>query len=165
MNFDPNGVDATNKPMPQSLSNVYIHITFSTKNRMPLLSNKDISERLYSFLGGICREFKCNPIQVGGYKDHIHILCLLGRETTQSKLLENLKKRSSAWIKDLGNNYQNFYWQEGYGAFSVNPTEIDKVIAYIKNQEEHHRKYTFQDEYRAFLRKYDIEYDERYMWD
>ncbi|NDV58868.1 IS200/IS605 family transposase [Bacteroides sp. 519] len=151
--------------MPQSLSSIYVHITFSTKNRISLLKDDEINASLYNFLGGICKEMKCNPIQIGGHTDHIHILCLLGRETTIAKLVENLKKRSSLWIKDFGNNYQKFYWQEGYGAFSVNSTETDKVINYILNQKEHHRKWTFQDEYRAFLHKYNVKYDEQYVWD
>ncbi|MDL2304449.1 IS200/IS605 family transposase [Bacteroides sp. OttesenSCG-928-D19] len=151
--------------MPQSLSNVYLHLTFSTKHRVPLLANREVSSRLWEFIGGICREMKCYPIQIGGYSDHVHILCLLGREISQARLVENLKKRSSAWMKTLGEAYTKFYWQEGYGAFSVNPTEKDKVVQYILAQEEHHRKRTFQEEYRAFLNKYNVNYDERYVWD
>jgi putative transposase len=90
---------------------------------------------------------------------------MLSRKVAQMKLLEEIKKQSSKWIKTKGQVYSNFYWQEGYGIFSVNPTETDVVVKYILNQEEHHKKITFQDEFRAFLKKYKIEYDERYVWD
>ena len=150
--------------MAQSLSKVYVHIVFSTKHRQNLIDDH-IKTPLFEYLGGICRGLDCNPVQVGGYQNHVHILCLLSRKVTQMKLLEELKKRSSKWIKTKGNAYSNFYWQDGYGIFSVNPSEIDRVIDYIKNQEGHHQKRSFQDEFRAFLKKYKVEYDERYVWD
>lgn len=150
--------------MPQSLSKVYTHITFSTKNRESLI-DEDIEERLFEYLGGICKGLDCNPVKVGGYKNHVHILCTLSRKITQSVLLEKLKKESSKWIKMQGAKYSNFYWQNGYGIFSVNPTEIEIVKNYIKNQKEHHRTKTFKEEFLAFLKKYKIDYDERYVWD
>jgi putative transposase len=150
--------------MPQSLSKVYVHITFSTKNRENLI-DKNIQERLFEYLGGICKGLECNPARVGRHLDHIHILCTLSRKITQASLLEQVKKESSKWMKTNGDKYKNFYWQNGYGIFSVNPTEIDVVTDYINNQEEHHKKRTFQDEFKAFLKKYKIEYDERYVWD
>ena len=150
--------------MAQSLSKVCVHIVFSTKHRQNLIDDH-IKTPLFEYLGGICRGLDCNPVQVGGYQNHVHILCLLSRKITQMKLLEELKKRSSKWINTKGAAYSNFYWQDGYGIFSVNPSEIDRVINYIKNQEEHHQKRSFQDEFRAFLKKYNVEYDERYVWD
>jgi len=150
--------------MGQSLSKVYVHITFSTKNRIELI-DKSIEDRLFDYLGGICKGLNCNPVQVGGYRNHVHILCLLDKQVTQSKLLEEVKKQSSKWIKTIGSQYSNFYWQRGYGIFSVNPKQVDVVTNYIQNQEQHHQKKTFQDEFRAFLKKYEIEYDERYVWD
>ena len=150
--------------MAQSLSQVYVHLTFSTKNR-ELYINDDIKPRLFEYLGGVCNKLECQVLQVGGHDDHIHILCLLSKKITQIKLLEEVKKSSSKWIKTIDRKYQKFYWQNGYGIFSVNPSETDVVINYIKNQREHHRKYTFQDEFRAFLKKYQVEYDERYVWD
>ena len=113
------------------------------------------------FAGGL----ECNPIIVGGHQDHVHILCLLSRKIAQMKLLEEVKKQSSKWIKTKGEAYSNFYWQDGYGIFSVNPSEIEVVIRYISNQEAHHRQRTFQDEFRGFLEKYKIDFDERYVWD
>jgi len=101
---------------------------------------------------------------VGGYKDHIHILCMLSKKIALSKLMEELKAHSSKWIKTKGDAYKNFYWQDGYGAFSVNPSQVEVVINYIAKQKEHHGKKKFQDEYRAILDKYAIEYDERYVW-
>ncbi len=150
--------------MGQSLSNVYVHITFSTKNREKLI-DKAIENDLFHYLGGICKGLECNPIQVGGYRDHVHILCKLSKKITQIKLLEEVKKQSSKWIKTKGSKYSKFYWQDGYGIFSVNPSELGVVIEYIKNQEAHHKTKTFQEEYRAFLKKYEVEFDERYVWD
>jgi len=125
----------------------------------------DISERLYEYLGGICRALDCQPVKVGGYKNHVHILCLLSRKISQAKLMENLKRDSSKWIKTVDSKNLDFYWQDGYGMFSVNPTEIDKVVDYIENQHEHHKHKTFEDEFRTFLKKYNVDYDERYVWD
>ena len=150
--------------MPQSIAYNYLHITFSTKYRVPMI-DEAIEEELFKYIGGICKNLECNPIKVGGYRDHIHILCVLSRKIALMKLLEEIKSHSSKWIKTKGDQYKNFYWQRGYGSFSVNPAEIDVVIRYIENQAEHHKKKTFQDEYIAFLKKYNAEYDERYLWD
>jgi REP element-mobilizing transposase RayT len=150
--------------MGQTLVKNYIHIVFSTKYRQPLIHQTEEHE-LYSYLGGICNKLGCQVIKVGGYTDHIHILCMLSKKITLMKLLEELKSHSSKWIKTKGEAYTNFYWQDGYGAFSVNPGEVEIVTNYITNQKEHHRKKTFQDEYKVFLKKYDVTYDERYVWD
>jgi putative transposase len=150
--------------MPQSIAYNYLHITFSTKYREPLI-DEAIEEELFKYIGGICKNLECNPIKVGGYRDHIHILCVLSRKIALMKLLEEVKSHSSKWIKTKGDQYKNFYWQRGYGSFSVNPAEIDIVVRYIENQAEHHKKKTFQEEYVAFLKKYNAEYDERYLWD
>ncbi len=150
--------------MPQSLSKVYVHIIFSTKNRQNLIDDS-IEASLYEYLGGICKGLECNPVKVGGHKNHVHVLCLLSRKVAQMKLLEGIKKQSSKWIKTKGQAYSNFYWQDGYGIFSINPTETDKVIDYIQLQQEHHKHKSFQDEFIAFLKKYQVEYDDRYIWD
>ena len=150
--------------MGQSLVKNYIHIVFSTKYRQPLIQQSVVSE-LYCYLGGICNKLGCQVIKVGGFTDHIHILCLLSKKITLVKLLEELKSHSSKWIKTKGEAYSNFYWQDGYGAFSVNPSDVEIVINYIANQKEHHSKKTFQNEYTAFLKKHEVEYDERYVWD
>lgn len=150
--------------MGQSLVKNYIHIIFSTKLRLPLI-HPPHQDELYSYIGGICKALECPPIKIGGYTDHIHILCMLSKKIALMKLLEEIKSHSSKWMKTKNTTLKNFYWQNGYGAFSVNPSEIDKVIAYIENQKEHHQKKIFQDEYRELLKKYEVEYDERYLWD
>jgi len=150
--------------MSQSLSKVYVHITFSTKNHQPYIDDT-IEISLFEYIGGICKGLDCNPVKIGGHHDHVHILCLLSRKTAQMKLLEEIKKQSSKWIKTKGKIYSDFYWQDGYAIFSVNPSETDVVVAYIANQHEHHKKITFKDEFRAFLKKYKVDYDERYVWD
>ena len=150
--------------MPQSLVKNYIHITFSTKNRQPLI-DEGIKEELFSYLGGICKNMECNPLIVGGHKDHVHILCLLSRKVALMNLMEKLKAYSSKWIKTKGQQYQNFYWQNGYGGFSVHPTQTGTVRNYISTQDEHHKEKSFKDEYRTFLKENDIKFDERYVWD
>ena len=131
-------------------------MVFSTKNRKPLIS-KEIQDDLFSYLGGICKNLECNPIQVGGYRDHVHILCLLSKKIALMNLIEKIKSNSSKWMKTKGEQFTDFYWQNGYGVFSVNPTEIEIVQQYILNQEEHHKKISFQDEFLKFLKKYKVE--------
>lgn len=150
--------------MGQSLIKNYIHIVFSTKHREHLI-NPPHEHELHNYLGGICKNAECQPIIIGGYTDHIHILCMLSKKIALMKLVEEVKSHSSKWYKTKDTSLKNFYWQDGYGAFSVNPAEVDVVSQYIANQKEHHSKKTFQDEYRAFLKKYHVEYDERYVWD
>ena len=150
--------------MPQSLVKNYLHITFSTKHRVTIIK-KSIQKDLFAYLAKICNELECYAIEVGGVEDHVHILCSLSKKITLIKLLEEMKRSSSKWIKTQGVDFKNFYWQIGYGAFSVNPKEIEIVQKYILNQEEHHRNKSFQDEYRSFLQQYDVEFDERYVWD
>lgn len=148
--------------MGQSLVKNYVHIVFCTKYRQERIY-PPVEAELHAYLGGICKRLECYPIQVGGYTDHIHVLCMLSKKIALMKLVEELKSHSSKWIKRK--EYKDFYWQDGYGAFSVNPSEIDVVVNYIANQREHHSKKTFQEEYRAFLIKYEVDYDERYVWD
>lgn len=150
--------------MGQSLVNNYLHIIFSTKNRQPLIQ-PPVEAELHTYLGGVCNKLESQVIKVGGYTDHVHILCMLSRKIALMKLLEEVKSHSSKWMKTKGDAYRNFYWQEGYGAFSVNPSEVETAVGYIANQHEHHRKKTFQEEYLAFLKKYKVAYDERYIWD
>jgi putative transposase len=150
--------------MGQSLVQIYIHLIFTTKHRQPLIHD-DFEDELYAYLGGICKELQCSPIKINGDKDHVHILCILSKKIALMKLLEELKSNSSKWMKTKSHELCNFFWQDGYGTFSVNPSEVDAVINYIENQKEHHKKITFQEEYRAFLKKYKVEYDERYVWD
>jgi REP element-mobilizing transposase RayT len=149
--------------MPQSLSKVYTHIIFSTKHRRDLIDD-DIEHELFDYLGGVCQALECHPVQVGGYRNHVHILCTLSRKVAQVQLLEEVKKRSSKWIKTRGEVYSDFYWQDGYGIFSVNPRQTDRVVAYIRNQKSHHQNMDFKTEFRGFLNRNHVEYDERYVW-
>ncbi len=150
--------------MGQSLVKNYIHIVFSTKYRDPMIYPPYESE-LHTYLGGVCKKLECQSIKIGGYTDHIHILCMLSKKISLMKLVEEIKSHSSKWYKTKNESLKNFYWQDGYGAFSVNPSEVDVVIAYIEHQHEHHDRKSFQTEYRAFLKKYQVEFDENYVWD
>lgn len=141
-----------------------MHITFSTKNREQLI-DKEIEKELFSYLAGICRNLECSPIIVGGHKDHVHILCLLSRKIALMKLIEELKSHSSKWIKTKGEKYKNFYWQNGYGGFSIASSQIDVVRNYILRQKEHHEQHSFQEEYRTLLKEFEVKFNERYVWD
>lgn len=148
--------------MPQSLSRVIIHLVFSTKNREPLLT-PDRREPLFAYLAGALTGLNCPPIRVGGVEDHVHLLFGLARTVSTSQVVEEIKKESSKWAKM--HVHPCFYWQNGYGAFSVSPSNVEQVDTYVANQEAHHRTITFQDEFRALLRRHDITWDERYVWD
>ena len=150
--------------MPQSLSQVILHIVFSTKERRPWL-DAEIRSRIHAYLATVCRDCDCPAYRVGGASDHIHIATRLSRTISQAGLLEKIKKTSSAWIKHQGNQYSGFFWQAGYRGFSIGQSQLEKLLRYIERQEEHHRTHTFQEEYRNLLRKYHIEFDERYIWD
>ena len=150
--------------MPQSLVKIYVHTIFSTKNRQPLI-DQEISNDLFSYLAGICNGLECFPIKIGGYRDHVHVLSLLSKKIAVMQFLEELKTSSSSWIKKQNEGYEKFYWQRGYGAFSVSASHVDVVSRYIESQPEHHRTITFQDEYRKILREHKIDFDERYVWD
>jgi REP element-mobilizing transposase RayT len=151
--------------MPQSLSAVYIHLVFSTKARRPLLRDKPIRDALHSYLGGVSKKLECQPIQVGGVEDHIHLLARFGRTVSQAEWVKELKRVSNVWLQDHGTDFVDFEWQGGYSTFSVSQSNLQLVENYIANQEEHHRKMGFQDELRALLRKHQIEWDEKYLWD
>ena len=150
--------------MPQSLAKILTHIVFSTKQRSPYLS-KDICTELYPYIAKILINQNCYPIEIGGVSDHLHVLCAISKNISASKLIEELKTTSSKWIKTKNNDLVNFHWQSGYGIFSISPKHADVVKTYITNQEKHHQQITFQDEFRRLLDKYNITYDERYVWD
>ena len=141
-----------------------MHLIFSTKHRSPFI-RAPLDNELYAYLAGVCNNLGCHALIVGGYTDHVHMLCLVSPKVALMKLLQDVKSNSSRWMKTKDEWVKNFYWQDGYGAFSVNPLEVDAVIGYITNQHDHHQRFTFQDEYRAFLKKYKVAYDEKYIWD
>ena len=151
--------------MPQSLAQIYLHIVFSTKNRQPFLEDETLRTETHAYLAGTCRNLGSPSLIVGGVEDHVHILCMLSRKCTVADFLRELKRDSSKWIKTKKTSLSSFHWQFGYGAFSVSPSHVNSLRKYIADQEEHHRRETFQDEFRRLLKKYGVEYDERYVWD
>jgi len=151
--------------MPQSLARIVLHITYSTKNRVPFLRDPLVRTELYAYLAGVLQNIGCEPIIVNGVEDHIHILSNFSRTITVAGLIERMKINSSKWVKDRGAAYRDFYWQGGYGAFSVSESSVARVRTYIERQQEHHRKITFQEEFRALCRKHGVQIDERYAWD
>ncbi|HZL90604.1 MAG TPA: IS200/IS605 family transposase [Pirellulaceae bacterium] len=151
--------------MPQSLANVLLHVVFSTKNREKLLHTKEVRDVMTGYLIGTLQNLKCPSLQVGVVADHVHILCSLHRTLSIAKLVEEVKTSSSARIKEEGRQLANFQWQNGYGVFSVSPSNAPDVKQYVANQDEHHRQRTYHEEFRLLLARHGIEYDERYVWD
>jgi len=149
--------------MGQSLTKVYVHIVFSTRNRQKII-DEQIEDSLFEYIGGICKELKCYPVKVGGYLDHIHILCILSKHIAHVKLVETIKKQSSKWVKLKGQKYVNFYWQSGYAIFSINYNRIDIVERYILNQKKHHQQNSFKNELLEHLKDNDMDYNEEYLW-
>jgi putative transposase len=150
--------------MSQSLSSILIHLIFSTKNREPFIT-PEIEPELHPYMAKILRELKSPSLAIDGASDHVHILFSLGRVITIADVVEEVKTNTSKWIKTKGPEFRNFHWQRGYGAFSIGQSSVAALKRYIRSQKEHHRRVTFQEEYRKFLKAYGIEYDERYVWD
>lgn len=151
--------------MPQSLSAVYIHLVFSTKERRPLLRDAARRGSLHAYLGSISKNLDCPPILVGGTEDHVHPLCRFGRTIAQAEWVKELKRVSHLWLQEQGPDYADFQSQGGYADFSVSQSNLEAVQQYIAKQEEHHRRLSFQDELRALLRRHALKWDERYVWD
>lgn len=150
--------------MPQSFTKLYTHLVFSTKNRQPFLDD-NIRPRVHAYLATIVRDMDSPWVVVGGVADHVHLLFDMSKKHAVVDIVEKVKRESSKLVKSLGPAYSSFYWQRGYGAFSVSPTLCNEAEAYVRGQEEHHRTKTFQEEYRVLMERYGIEYDERYVWD
>ncbi len=151
--------------MPQSLAKILVHTVFSTKDRRPFLRDKLLLEELHRYLGGILTNLDCQPIIVGGVEDHVHLLCALSRTYDAVAMVKEVTRSSSLWLKTKSPDLADFAWQNGYGIFSIGFSQIESVRDYIVGQEEHHRKISFQGEFRQLLRRYEIEFDERYVWD
>jgi len=150
--------------MAQSLSQIYVHLIFSTKNRHPFI-NKEIKEQLHAYIAGTLKNLESPALMINSVSDHIHILFRLSRNHSLSKIVEETKKESSKWIKTQDIALKKFSWQAGYGAFSVSSTKVETVKNYISNQEEHHRKISFQEEVEEFMRNYSVEeYDPVFFW-
>lgn len=150
--------------MPQSLSNILLHLIWSTKDRHPWLELGP-REKTHAFLAGAVRRMDCEAYRVGGVADHVHLAVRLSRTLSVADLVKEVKTASSKWLKEQDPAFTGFSWQQGYGAFSVGMSQKETLLHYIDTQEEHHRTRTFQDEYRDFLKKYGIDFDERYVWD
>jgi putative transposase len=150
--------------MPQSLSNILVHIVFGTKNRVSHFDT-EIAKELHLYLATVARNTGSDCLLVGGVTDHVHLAIRLSRTATVAKLVETLKTASTKWLKAKCPNLATFAWQCGYGAVSRSPGELQGLLRYISGQEEHHRTVSFEEEYRALLMENGIEFDERYMWD
>ena len=151
--------------MSQSLAKILVHIVFSTKNRQTFLQDEAIRGELHAYTIGVLKSLESPSIAINSVEDHIHILCLLSRKIAVMKLVEEIKTSTSKWIKTKGQTYRGFYWQGGYGAFSVSESKREEVQRYIQHQAEHHRRLTFQEEFRQLCVKHGIEIDERYVWE
>lgn len=150
--------------MANTYTCLHYHVIFSTKHRERWIT-QDIEQRMWSYLGGIGSQNNLKPLLIGGVDDHVHMLLSMPPSISVSEALKRIKGGSSGWVKDNFPGLKGFGWQDGYGAFTVSGSQIPEVDEYIRNQREHHRLKTFQEEYRAFLDKHEIEYDERYLWD
>ena len=148
--------------MSNTYTSLNYHIVFSTKNREPWLK-EDIRERLWPYLGGIARENGMKALEIGGVADHVHLLLSIPASMALSKAVQLIKGGSSHWMKETFPKVTGFAWQDGYGAFTVSQSQLDAVREYIRNQEEHHRTKSFAEEYRAFLERHQVEFDERFL--
>lgn len=150
--------------MPQSLSQLLVHVVFSTKNRERILLD-EVRDELHAYIGGVINNLRGTLLAAGSVEDHIHLCLAHPRTIAPSELIKEIKASSSKWLKEKDRKFENFYWQSGYGIFSISPSHRNALEEYIKNQREHHRVVTFQEEYRKLLEKYGIPYDEKYVWD
>ena len=150
--------------MPQSLARLHVHLVFSTKYRQPLITDP-VRDALHAYMATVLKNIGCAPVLINSVEDHIHILFDLARTVSISQAVEEVKKSSSKWIKTQGTEFASFAWQAGYGAFAVSESNVPAVRNYIARQQEHHRRKSFQDEYRVFLERHGVAYDEQYVWD
>ncbi|MGQ7870281.1 transposase [Sunxiuqinia sp. sy24] len=149
--------------MAQSLSKLFVHLIFHIKSGSVKIRGTE-NLKLYAYLGSVLKSNDSIPIIINGTEDHVHILCVMSKNISLAKLVEEIKRHSSRWIKTLNGYYELFAWQGGYGGFSVSPSVYDKTKRYIENQEEHHKRMSFKEEYLMFLKEYGIDFDERYLW-
>ena len=149
--------------MSQSLSKLYLHLIFHIKSQSVSISPDDCDD-LYAYMGAIVKDNESIPILINGTTNHVHILCVMSKNIALSKLVEEIKRHSSRWIKTRSNYYKKFAWQGGYAGFSVSQSLHDKTKRYIEKQKEHHKKMTSKEELIIFFKEYNIEFDERYLW-
>jgi REP element-mobilizing transposase RayT len=151
--------------VPQSLANVLVHIVFSTKERRASLQNDDLRVEMHRYLAGVCKTLECPAVIVGGATDHVHLLASQSRTIALAEWVKEMKRASSLWAKKRSTQWELFQWQAGYAAFSVSQSQKGRVQEYISSQESHHRQISFQDELRQLMKKHEIAFDERYVWD
>ncbi len=149
--------------MATALVKIDVHLVFHVKSTLKTIRKED-KTRLYEYIGGIIKSMGGIPMGIGGTEDHVHILFSLPKSSSIAECAKVIKSKSSLWIKTIDTYYSMFSWQEGYGAFSVSPTLLDKTRAYIQNQESHHIKRTFREECMMFAKAYNVEFDEKYMF-
>ncbi len=149
--------------MANTYTSLHFHIIFSTKNRQRWIT-EDVEQRIWEYIGGIARQNEMKALQIGGVEDHVHVVVGIRPIMAVSQVVQKLKGGSSKWIHETFPTLAGFEWQDGYGAFTVSRSNLPELILYVVNQREHHRVRTFQEEYRAFLEKHQVEYDERYVW-
>ena len=150
--------------MPQSFARLHIHLVFSTKHRAPLLAEA-VREQFHGYVARVLQNLDCPALLINSVADHVHILFELARTAALSEVVQELKQASSKWLKTQGDEFADFSWQAGYGAFSVSESQTEGVKAYIAGQAEHHRKKSFQEEFRTFLERHGFKIEERYVWD
>jgi len=150
--------------MPQSLAKNLIHLVFSTKNREPILTER-VRGPLCAYASAVMRDIDSSVIAINAWRDHVHMLFALSKNRSLSQVVMEVKRATSKWIKTQGTEFARFHWQSGYGAFSIGQSGVDEVKTYIANQADHHRVKTFEEEFRSFLKRYQIEFDERFLWD
>jgi putative transposase len=151
--------------MPQSLANALLHVVFSTKERRALFQNLELRDEMHRYLAGVSAKLDCPAVVVGGASDHVHLLANQARTIALADWVKELKRASSVWAKRRTRDWGLFQWQAGYGAFSVSQSQKTRVERYIRSQEEHHRRWSFQDEYRQLLRRHNVAFDEQHVWD
>jgi REP-associated tyrosine transposase len=150
--------------MSQSLAKILVHLVFSTKNREPVLP-EHLCEPLCAYASAVLRDLDSHVIAINAWRDHVHILFTLSKNHSLSQVIMEVKRATSKWIKTQGKEFARFHWQSGYGAFSIGQSGVDEVTTYIANQAKHYRLKTFEEEFRSFLKRYQIGYDERFVWD
>ena len=150
--------------MPQSLANLHVHLIFSTKGRVPILSDA-IREPLHAYMAKVLQNLNCVVVIINSVEDHIHLLFDLARTVSVSDAVKDVKSSSSQWLKTQGPSFSTFAWQAGFSIFAVSASNVEAVRRYIASQQIHHQKKSFQDEYRQILRKHGVAFDERFVWD
>jgi putative transposase len=150
--------------MPQSLAKILVHLVFSTKNREPILA-ESVREPLCAYALAVLRNLDSHVVVINAWRDHVHILFALNKNLSLAQVVMEIKRATSKWIKTQGKEFAGFHWQSGYGAFSIGQSGVDEVKAYIANQAKHHRVKSFEEEFRSFLKRYQIDFDELYLWD